>query len=409
MTTRFVYRERVKNSIWPTAFKLLGRTIFDAPNVMPSERRVAQFEKYLLESDEMADAAAKDLFMSGRNHKASFRLMNQVLENGSTALEEIPESFKNLVDVSYQDPKWLDREKLERGSAVCRRLGGWAMTVLGDMALLGGYANSEITKPLVFTGALKGDSTFDRVSETSQFWFDVTRANGLDIGAKGFKSALKVRMMHAIIRQRLTNHPKWDSQAWGLPINKADAVATNVGFSMVMLYGAKMLGFHLPNKDIEAVLHLWKYIGYLMGDEVGWLPNTAEEGLQSLLLIMLSNQNDPDEESKILAYDYLNNYKPRASITEFDKYSFELFNFIKHRAYARYLIPFDIYKKLELPSSYMTWLVIPLIQTPTIFTLDRLRLVIPGMTKRMEEFGAKEQEKIIFDRMGERQATYVPK
>ena len=374
------------------AFKVLGRTIFDAPNVMPTDQRVSQFEKYLLESDELADQAAQALFMSNRNHKESFRMMNQVLDSGSYDLEGIPDSFKTIMENSYQDPEWLDRDQLERGSAVCRRLGGWAMTILGDMALLGGYANPEITKPLVFTGALKGDSTFDRVSETSQFWYDVTRANGLDIGAKGFKSALKVRMMHAIIRQRLMNHPKWDSEAWGLPINKADAVATNVGFSMVMLYGAKMLGFHLPNKDIEAVLHLWKYIGYLMGDEIDWLPDTAEEGLQSLLLIMLSNQNNPDEESKILAYDYLNNFKPRASIKEFDKYSFELYNFIKHRAYARYLIPFDIYEKLELPSSYMTWLAIPLIQTPAIFTLDRLRLVIPGMTKKMEEFGANEQE-----------------
>ncbi|MCB0502250.1 MAG: DUF2236 domain-containing protein [Bacteroidetes bacterium] len=409
MTTRFVYKERIENSVWPMFFKLMGRTIFNAPNVLPTEQRVALFEKYLMESDQLADEAVKELFKSGSNHKDSFRLMHEVLENGSSHLEGIPESFRILMERSYHNPDWLDRKQLESGAAVCRRLGGWAMTILGDMALLGGYANPDITKPLIFTGALKGDSTFDRVSETSQFWYDVTRAKGLEIGAQGFKSAIKVRLMHAIVRQRLMHHPKWDSKSWGVPINSADAVATNVAFSMIMILGAKMLGFHLPDKDIDAVLHLWKYIGYLMGDEIDWLPVTAEEGLQSLLLIMLSNRNEPDEESKNLARDYLDNFKPRVSITEFDQYSKQLFDHIKHRAYARYLIPFDIYKKLEVPSSGLTWLVIPLVQTPAIFALDRLRTVVPGMTKKMEEYGAKEQEKVIRDRMGERQASYIPK
>ncbi len=292
----------------------------------------------------MADEAAKDLFAKGSNHKNSFRLMYKVLDKGVDDQDLIPDSFSCLMEEVYAEPNWLDRNKVEKGAAVCRRLGGWAMTVLGDLALLGGYANPEITKPLVFTGTLTGESTFDRISETSQFWFDVTRKGALEKGAKGFKSAIKVRMMHAIVRQRMLNHPKWNAEDWGWPINKADAVATNVGFSMVMIYGAKMLGFNLSNKDIEAVLHLWKYIGYLMGDEVNWLSVNAEEGLQCLLLITLSNNNIPDKDSKRLAIDYLENFIPRSSIFDLKNYPSELFNYIKHRAYAEFPIPPDILK-----------------------------------------------------------------
>jgi hypothetical protein len=282
------------------------------------------------------------------------------------------------------------------------------MIVLGDMALLGGYSNPDISKPLVFTGTLMGEKTFDRVSETSQFWVDVTREGALEKGAKGFKSCIRVRMMHAIVRQRMMNHPKWNSSKWGLPINRSDSLATNVGFSMAMLYGAKRLGYHLPNQEMEAVFHLWRYIGYLMGDDDEWLPRNASEGLQSLFLVTLSNNNMPDKESKKLAHDYLLSFKPSEETKDKIAYLNLYYIYLKHKAYARYLIPFDLYKNLDLKPVYLSWLPILLIETPYVFALDRLRKVFPSLEKQMIEKGSQQQEKIIRDRMGERQASYIP-
>ena len=362
-----------------------------------------------MQGDALADQAAQDLFMSDRKHLESFRRMNKVLEHGLSKDDDVPESFNKLIKRVYTEPDWLDRDKVEKGAEICRRLGGHAMAVLGDLALLGGYANTDISKPLVFTGALKGESTFDRISETSQFWYDVTRENGLQIGAKGFKSAIRVRMMHAIVRQRLLKHPKWNSEKWGWPINAADSLATNVGFSMAMIYGCKWLGFYLPNKDIEAVLHLWRYIGYLMGDDTDWLPKTTEEGLQCLLLIHLSNENNPDEESKTLAKDYINSFKPKSTLKNWRQYINDYYFFMKHKAYAELLIPFDLYKKLDLPSSNFSWLLVPLLETPSIFVKERLNVLIPSLYQKAIKDGALVQEEVIRSRMGEKQASYIPK
>jgi hypothetical protein len=409
LTTRFTYHQRKKNSVWPLFFKALGVTFFNTSQVIPDKKRVDTFEQYLLEGDELADIAARELFMSKRSHKDSFRLMNEVLENGLTnSTDDIPESFKKLIEQSYLEPHWLNREKLERGAAVCRRLGLDAFSVLGDLALLGGYSNPDLSKPLTFTGALNGDKTFDRVGETSQFWYDVTRPNALMIGNKGFKSAVKVRMMHAIVRQRMLQHPKWDSNAWGFPINKSDALATNVGFSMVMVYGSKMLGYHISNKEVEEVLHLWKYIGYLMGDDVDWLPNTVQEALQSLLLITLANANIPDEGSIKLANDYLSSLKPRSSLKEPIKYSIEYLTFIKHKTYAQYLIPASMHKQLKIPTATFTLPYIAFVQTPFIFVADKIRASIPLLNNLAEQYGAFQQDKVIEIVMGERQASYIP-
>lgn len=407
-TTRFVYHERVRKSIWPSLFKVLGVTLFGTSKVIPDSERVNTFEKYLLESDELADKVVMDLFGKDRNHKDSFRLMNKVVEEGISDLDNIPEYLEKLIRQSWEEPEWLDRGKVELGARVCRRLGEHAIIVLGDMALLGGYANPDISKPLVFTGTLMGDKTFDRVSETSQFWVDVTREGALNKGAKGFKSCIRVRMMHALVRQRMMHHPKWNSQAWGLPINKADSLATNVGFSMAMLYGTKRLGYHLPDREMEAVFHLWKYIGYLMGDDADWLPNNAAEGIQSLFLVTLSNNNMPDEETKKLAHDYLKSFKPEAGTKVDLDYLNKYYIYLKHKAYARLLIPFDLYKNLDLKPVYLTWLPLVFLLTPYNFTIDRLRLLFPAIEKRMEREGARLQEKVITDRMGSRQATYIP-
>lgn len=409
MIERFVYHKRVKNSVWPLLFKLMGKTIFDCKETHPTPERVKGFEENFLKGDQLADDAIQELFHADKKHIESFRLMNRVLDNGFENEDDISPSFKKLVQEVNIDPKWLDRNQLERGASICRRLGEHAMAVLGDLALLGGYANADITKPLVFTGALNGEHTFDRISETSQFWVDVTRPKALVIGGKGHKIAIRVRMMHAMVRMRLLKHPKWNANEWGWPINEADSLATNVGFSMAMIFGCKLLGYHLPNKDIEAVLHLWRYIGYLMGDDTDWLPKTADEGLQCLLLIHLSNNNIPDEESKALAHDYLNSFKPKFEKKYWNKYLNDFYYYQKHKAYAKYLIPYDLYRNLQLPSNYFTWLFVPFVEVPFIFIKDRIRLLSPHLGKHFETIGAKQQENIINNRMGNKQSQYIPK
>jgi hypothetical protein len=262
---------------------------------------------------------------------------------------------------------------------------------------------------LLFTGALKGENTFDRISETSQFWVDITREGALEKNSIGFKSAIRVRLMHAFVRNKILKNPNWESHHWGMPINKADSLATNIGFSMAMIYGCKVLGYHLPNDDIEAVLHLWRYVGYLMGDDVDWLPKNAEQGLQCLLLIHLSNKNIPDEPSIALANDYLNSFMPKQEEKNIPKYISDYLVYLKHLAYAQYLIPFDLYKNLKIPSSRLTWLLVPLVGIPINLINEIIRVNFPTYNRFVLANGGIEQEQIIKMRMKTKKATYIPK
>jgi len=405
-TSRFAYHGLIKSSPWPTMFKILGVFMFGTSKTTPTSSRVNTFEKYLLDSDPIGDAVAADIAQLGSASKSIFSTLRKAIATGHCD-ESYPESLHQLISTAYTDPEWLDRSKVESGAAVCRRLGQHAMAVLGDLALLGGYANADISKPLTFTGALRGDSTFDRLSETSQFWVDVTRKGGLQKGAKGFCSAIHVRIMHSIVRRKLLHHSQWDSEKWGTPINMADSLATNIGFSMGMIYGCKRLGFLLTQRDIEAVLHLWKYIGYLMGDDVTWLPNNTSEGLQCLQIVHLSNRNEPDGDSKALARDYLESFKPRELKRDVNYYSTYI-NYMRNEGYAQWLIPPDLYLKLDLPHYNPISLLFPIAEMPVNFIKDSSRLFSHQIANWLDKEGAKAQEDIITQRMGNRSATFIP-
>ena len=407
---RYVFPQ-VANS-FQGKFTRLGFRLFFGKTPKPSAKRVDEFAHYHMASDELADQVVDELFKQ-MHPRDGRQLLAKAVEQGLEALDTeavgIPNKFRELLQQAETLPAWYNHEKIELAYHVVHRCGRFGMYALGDFALLGGYSNSDISKPLAFTGALNGSSSFDRVSETTSLWLDVTEPSGLQRGAKGYQSAVKVRVMHALIRQKLNQHPEWQNEEWGLPINSADAVATNVGFSMVMLLGCKMIGMRFTDEETEAVLHLWKYIGYLMGDPADWLPETAQEGVDALYLIALANRIQPDEDSIELARSYLESFK---EVDEPDTllpkgwYKRGLYYF--HRAYAAYFIPLHIYRALKLPFAWGTQLLV-LAQMPYVFCMETLYRLSPSMRLAREKRGRKGQEYIVNSRLQGREVTYQEK
>ena len=92
---------------------------------------------------------------------------------------------------------------------------------------------------------------------------------------EGFQLTLHVRVMHALVNETFT--PRWDVARWGLPINQSDQAATLGLFSGVLVLGSRALGARITPDESRAVMHLWKYIGWLMGVDDAWLVDTERE------------------------------------------------------------------------------------------------------------------------------------
>ena len=210
--------------------------------------------------------------------------------------KEVINNFFEKIDLK---PSWLDAEMLNRGSELCRRAGLSALIVLRDYCLMGGYESAAINKPLIYTGALKKGAV-KRLTETVDFWVNITKKNGLELHQEGFRQIFRTRCIHSISRIQILKHTDWDSAKWGIPINIWDMLATNLGFSLVFLVGIRKIGI-LPTEDeVNGLFHFWKYVGYLLGIPISLLPENELEAIEALYLWTMT-QRKGDQDSISLA------------------------------------------------------------------------------------------------------------
>jgi hypothetical protein len=94
-------------------------------------------------------------------------------------------------------------------------------------------------------------------------------------GSEGYAVAVHVRLMHALVNESFAS--RWDVERWGMPINQSDQAATLGLFNGVPLLGCRALGARITRADSRAYMHLWKYVGWLMGVEEQWLMETERD------------------------------------------------------------------------------------------------------------------------------------
>ncbi|KAF9965761.1 hypothetical protein BGZ70_004179 [Mortierella alpina] len=198
-------------------------------------------------------------------------------------------------------PDWVDWNRVQRGQLVYWRYCHFIMKVLDS------------------TGYLLGKKTTQRITETAQFVFDVAYSiDYLEPGSgPAWKSIIQVRFLHAGVRARLSRisraHPKYyNLEEDGVPINQEDQLATLFSLSAAMwrVMGQRM-DVHMTTQEREDYLHLWRYIGYMMGVDdflgVTLTPERADACLESIVLHLA----DPDADSGRLLSTWARNFDPQ--------------------------------------------------------------------------------------------------
>ena len=169
-------------------------------------------------------------------------------------------------------------------------------------------------------------------------------------GARGWRSVIKVRMLHSRVRLRLlgsaTRRPAtpWDTERDGLPINQEDMVATLLSFSSNVLNSIAFIGApHLSTLDQRAYLHLWRYVGHLIGVSAhndplrAESPEVARGATESVVLHLTL---EPNASSRAVAANVLRAVSGRAP----QRWAAGM-----HSACARTLIGTELADALDLP------------------------------------------------------------
>ncbi|TCP57277.1 uncharacterized protein DUF2236 [Tamaricihabitans halophyticus] len=352
-------------------------------NARPDHAQVARLRELAQTTDPLADAvvaAIREL-----PPKTGHAMFERALTDGIDAIPEAPPAFHDFFRSVEATPYWLDRGQLEAGARAITRTGLWGLFPLGDMSLMGGYLASRATKTLVGTGEIEYMAN-RRLVETATWWIDVTTPGALEPHALGYVSALRVRLVHAYVRAAMHKRDDWDYESWDQPINQVQTVGTLLLFSKVFLLGTRALGIRYTAKERAAILHLWRYVGWLMGVTDELLPVT-EKDCWRLLWLLDATEFSPDEDSRRLATALLKTHEaagsrfgPLAGVV--GQASVRL-----HGAISRLTLGKRHADFLGLPND-------PLVQATvlglaaTTFVTETTRRWLPGATRLQERFGS---------------------
>jgi len=262
------------------------------------QKHAGRADKYvalLWRADPLADAVVE---VCASMPEPEWRhMLDQALGHGIDAVPQAPEPVRALFAQLDHVPFWVDREQCNLGGATflrCR-MGFLALAML-SLPLI--YSWPVGNKPLSLSGQLVHRAS-QRLKDTTRYVFAVSQPDGLSRTASGFAMTVKVRLIHAQVRRLLRQSGQWRDADWGAPINQCHMAGTNLLFSVGVLDALTRIGYLFKPAEREALIHLWRYAGYLLGVEHELLVAGEWEG-HRLLDLMFTFEPEPDEDSRAL-------------------------------------------------------------------------------------------------------------
>ncbi|NKY87273.1 oxygenase MpaB family protein [Nocardia veterana] len=362
----------------------------------PSPRQWDALGQALLVGDEPMDRLVDWMVAEGTDRTRP--LFERILREGIAAVPEAPGPLRDFFTRYEAVPDWVDWERIRRAEQVFRMGGTDGIYIARDVSLLGGYLASGFNKTLIRTGALeKGPAK--RFAETLQWALDVTSDDGMRPLGRGYRSTMRVRLIHAFVRRHVAALPDWDEREWGVPINQTDMAATLVGALIAPFVGAMPMGILPRRADLDAGAHLTRYVGWLIGVREEWLPDGFTDAVRILYHCMTAITH-PDETTPQLAmpmaddplgWHYRNFPALRGRIAR-----------AQHLSVASTFLGPSAMRQLGLPAYMPPWY--PLLRIPVNLGRSGAAL-LPGGAERAAARGRREQEAFLRLLVGAEQAV----
>lgn len=278
MTTTSEYPTRfregeVRGARYGRALRMIGgvRTV--------DESLMDRLGRGFLERDELgAQLAGAMRTRAPDGSRVSRGQFKAALADGIDAVPDAPPALVEFFKEVSTVPDWVDPDLLEQGARLLQRLGQNAGDVLLQLSLIGGYRFGGPADLLVATGGLTGDMTMRRLGETQKWTTSLGEVGAVLPGGEAWRLTVHVRLMHAMVNSSFES--TWDSNRWGLPINQTDLASTLALFDGTVLLGCRALGVRISKAESRAWMHLWRYVGYLLGIDPDFWVETERERYQ---------------------------------------------------------------------------------------------------------------------------------
>ncbi len=228
--------------------------------------------------------------------------------------EAMAEALNRYVQTAQILPPWADARRIERAEHLFMEHGALSCILLFCASLPECYVIPDLSSVLHTSGQLEQNAEY-RIRSTAAMIFPVMMHGGLAQRGAGVAQVLKVRLIHATIRnlilhgspheavaQLLAGHdgqvapatalPQggrqmmfqmlyargWDVASDGVPCSQEELAYTLLTFGYVFLRSLRRLGIGLSKAEEEAYLHTWNVVGHVLGIERSLMVETMGEG-----------------------------------------------------------------------------------------------------------------------------------
>ncbi|HLY59577.1 MAG TPA: oxygenase MpaB family protein [Terriglobia bacterium] len=278
---------------------------------VPPGSRADKYIDLFHRTDPLADAVMDEF---ARLPESEWRpMLEMALAKGIEAVPQAPNALRALFVQLDEIPFWVDRDQCDLGGATflrCRM--GFVALAMLSLPII--YSWPAGNKPLALSGQLVHRAS-QRLKDTTRYVFAICQPGGLSRFSEGFAMTVRVRLIHAQVRKLLLESGQWQSETWGAPINQCHMAGTNLMFSIGVLNALSRMGYRFKTIEREALIHLWRYAGYLVGVENELLVAGEWEG-HRLLDMIFAFEPTPDDDSRALvnalmqtAFEYLQGFK----------------------------------------------------------------------------------------------------
>ncbi len=261
----------------------------------PDEAEKKAFREAAQRSDVIADNLVKAFRQSGAEGHRQFA---QAVEQGIASVSIPSPELLAFFAAMDNTPDWVDPAKIRHAQEVMTRISlSTLLPMLVAFGLPASYIVSKVNQTLIRSGDLEQKAA-SRLIETATWLMHCATPGGLERQAQGFKSTAHVRLVHGYMRAGLNRLPEWDYEQWDQPINQAQQALTMLPFIFGTLITAP-LGNPMTPRDVNAILHFYRYVSHLMGIEPG-LQITSVQDLRRMFWLTAWSEIQPDEWTPVL-------------------------------------------------------------------------------------------------------------
>ncbi len=274
--------------------------------------RAANYVAHTTVGDPLADAMVVDLDALGPEE--SSRLIRLGMHgDDENALRDAPATVREFFESIAEPPDWVDLPSFLPGCRMFHRNTRLVLAAMVGGVLVEGFS-TNIARSFFLTGKLR-DQGIRRLKQNNRHMLEIFMPWGMERHNDGWTHSVRVRLVHARIRQLIANSNEWNIGELGTPISAAHVGFAVAAFSARCLQHLEKLGAKFNAEERRSFMAVWRYSGYLMGIPESILYRDEAEALE-VYRIGLVCEPPPSLESVVLASSLINSAPLFAGLTE---------------------------------------------------------------------------------------------